>query len=286
MEKSTYEKIVYSDVNFIFSQFHGLGCELHHHREFELCLLQEGEFSVMMQGTRLLLHPGDIWIINPWISHKTASIPADKPARAIELQISPGFFSSYFPQLERTEFACQILNKKNLDAEIYDQIVTCLLNTSRTYFQKEERYELKCAGQINLLFDTLMDALPHRILTEKELQTEIHKAARIRQISSYIEQNYSRKLLLSEIAEHLGYSMSYLSHFFKDNFGISFQEYLMMLRCEKARQMLQNTRLPLLDICESCGFSDPKYFQKYFCSLYGCSPGEYRKHQPYKGSFT
>ena len=81
---------------------------------------------------------------------------------------------------------------------------------------------------------------------------------------------------LSEVAEKMGYSMSYLSHFIKECFGISFQEYLMILRCEKARQLLHTTKLPQLDICESCGFSDPKYFKKSFYSLYGCFPKEYR----------
>lgn len=279
MVKSEYEKIIYSDVNFIFSIFNGFFCPLHHHREIELCLLLEGQFSVTIHGTQLLLNPGDIWIINPWASHETRSIPSNVPILAVELQISPAFFSAYFPQMERTEFACQIINKTTIAPEIYEQISSLIMKTAQIYFQKSERYELKCAGQINLLFDKLMEALPYRILSEKELLTEIHRTAKIRKISSYISQNYTRKLLLSEIAADMGYSMSYLSHFFKECIGIPFQEYLMMLRCEKARQMLQTTKLPLLDISESCGFSDPKYFNKGFLMLYGYTPKEYRKNQ-------
>lgn len=280
MVKSEYEKILYSDVNFIFSVFNGFFSPLHHHREIELCILLDGQFCVTIQGTQLLLNPGDIWIINPWASHETRSIPSNKPILAVELQISPAFFSEYFPQMERIEFTHWVLNHTYIDADTYEKIATLFMKTAQIYFKKEVRYELKCAGQINLLFDELIEILPHRTLTEKELLTEVHRATLIRKISSYIEQNYTRKLLLSEIAKNMEYSMSYLSHFFKECIGIPFQEYLLMLRCEKARQMLLTTELPLLDISESCGFSDPKYFNKGFVALYGCTPKEYRKNRP------
>ena len=71
--------------------------------------------------------------------------------------------------------------------------------------------------------------------------------------------------------------MSYLSHFFKASFGMSFQEYVMKLRCEKARQLLLLTDFSLLDISMACGFSDIKYFNKGFSRQFGCSPRQYRR---------
>lgn len=88
---------------------------------------------------------------------------------------------------------------------------------------------------------------------------------------------YPQKLLLSDIAKELELSLYYLSHFFKANFGISFQDYLARIRSEKARQLLLLTRQSLLDISISAGFSDPKYFNASFKKQYGCTPKEYRR---------
>ena len=277
MSKSEYEKIIYPDMNFSISMFHGFGCSLHHHREIELCILLDGKFHIMLPDRQISAVPGDIWIINPWISHKTRSESPDKPALAINIQISPVFFSAYFPQMEGTEFPFQIFNKNNLGTQSYEKIAALMQEAATNYFQKQEYYELNCAGQINLLFAELLNTLPHRILSSKEWLTEMNRVTKVRKLSGYIEENYNRKLLLSEIAEREGYSMSYLSHFFKEAFGISFQKYLTAIRCEKARQLLLSTNLPLLDICISCGFSDPKYFNKGFQSIFGCSPKEYRQ---------
>ena len=54
-------------------------------------------------------------------------------------------------------------------------------------------------------------------------------------------------MLLGDLAEEMGVSLYYLSHFFKENFGMPFQEYLSRLRCEKARHDLLMTDLSLLD---------------------------------------
>ena len=72
--------------------------------------------------------------------------------------------------------------------------------------------------------------------------------------------------------------MSYLSHFFKSVFGMSFQSYVMKMRCEKARQLLLLTDFSLLDISIACGFSDIKYLNKGVARQFGCSPRQYRLH--------
>ena len=96
-------------------------------------------------------------------------------------------------------------------------------------------------------------------------------------IVEYIDEHSSEKLLLADIAKYLNLDLYYLSHFFRDSFGISFQNYLLKIRCEHARQLLLLSELSLLDISISTGFSDPKYFNKGFIQQYGCTPKEYRK---------
>ena len=96
-------------------------------------------------------------------------------------------------------------------------------------------------------------------------------------IVDYIDHHSGEKLLLSDIAENENINLYYLSHLFKNSFGMPFQDYLSKVRCEKARKQLILTDLSLLDICISCGFSDPKYFNRDFRRQYGCTPKQYRQ---------
>lgn len=115
------------------------------------------------------------------------------------------------------------------------------------------------------------------LLPEKDINAYQTKQRRIRDLTDYIDQHFNEKLLLSDLARQEGVSTCYLSRIFKDLIGIPFQEYLMKIRCEKARHLLLLADHSLLDISVSCGFSDPQYFNRGFQLQYGYTPKEYRR---------
>ena len=57
----------------------------------------------------------------------------------------------------------------------------------------------------------------------------------------YINQHYNEKLRISELATYIGVNRSYLTSSFKKVTGYSPQEYLMLLRMDKAASMLTKT---------------------------------------------
>ena len=61
-------------------------------------------------------------------------------------------------------------------------------------------------------------------------------------------------LLLDELAGREGLSVSYLSHFFRDNLTRTFQDYLAGLRCERARRLLAEPGCSLLDASVGSAF--------------------------------
>lgn len=83
---------------------------------------------------------------------------------------------------------------------------------------------------LNLLFFHITTAVPYRIPSEDELNKAYMKTKTMRSILSYIEANYQEKLPLSDVARHEHLSVTYLLHFFTENFGLNFQEYLSNLR--------------------------------------------------------
>lgn len=92
----------------------------------------------------------------------------------------------------------------------------------------------------------------------------------------FIETNYHRKITISEIAENIGLNKNYFSTFFKDNMGISPQEYLVNFRINKACELMSNEELTISDISRSVGYDDPLGFSKIFKKVKGISPKRYR----------
>ena len=246
----------------------------HVHKEFEVCLLLEGRVQLLTRSQTRNYEAGSLWVLNPFESHE---LIADHPALILSLQISPAFFAAVFPQMENTEFFLpDSSSADSAGAAEEPALISCFLAIAQAYFSQEELAPLRCAGRIFLFFDSLLQHFPCRLVSEQERQSSANQAKRIRAITNYIDRHYTEKLLLTDLARELGLSMSYLSAFFKSVFGISFQSYVMKMRCERARQLLLLTDFSLLDISIACGFSDLKYFNKGFTRLFGCSPRQYR----------
>jgi len=242
----------------------------HIHKDFEVGLLLSGSIRIIYQDNVIDLHENDIWITNPFQSHEFS---AQQPALLLYLQVSPSFFSSYYPQIDNINFSHRQLSTNDPGLHVLRDLMFEIADLA---FRQPQNYEFKAIGQINMLFYHLMESIPHEIIPEKEKNRNQHKATQMRRIMNYIDSNYSQKLLLSEIAERENLTLSYLSHFFRSSFGMPFQTYLLKMRCEKARKLLLTTNLSLLDICITCGFSDMKYFNRGFQEQYGYSPREYR----------
>lgn len=246
----------------------------HVHSDFEICLLLDGTVKLLSRDKEYTYEKGCLWVVNPLESHELA---AGQPALILTLQISPAFFSTVFPQMEHMEFSIPSISPQDEQKEENAAFLRrAFLDIAAAYFSQEEAAPLRCAGLICLFFEGLLSYLPRDRISEKSRQSFAGKAQRIRKISSYIDNHYSEKLLLTDLADELGLTMSYLSHFFKSVFGMSFQSYVMKMRCEKARQLLLLTDFSLLDISITCGFSDIKYLNKGFLRQFGCSPRQYR----------
>lgn len=113
----------------------------------------------------------------------------------------------------------------------------------------------------------LSRALTDRQHKERNPMTEIVK---------YIEQNYPSDLSLQEVAGKFQVSREYVSRRFKQEYGINFSDYIVSIRIEKAKLLMQNPGLKLAQISEMVGFHDVKYFSKVFKKHTGHSPKDYR----------
>lgn len=271
MARNEYEIISHNNHHFHLFLVNLLYRTPHIHKDFEIDFVLDGSPSVITTEHSFSVSAGDVFVINPFQSHE---ISARQPSLILSLQVSPAFFSAYYPEIEQLEFDHLLISK---DREAADFMKKELWMTATQYFEDQKFAAMKCTIAINRLFLFLLETQSYHVIPEKERKASIAKGTRMRKIMNYIDEHYMEKLLLSDIAEKEELDLYYLSHFFKESFGITFQNYMNKIRCEHARQLLLLTDYSLLDISISCGFSDPKYFNKGFLAQYGCTPKEYRK---------
>lgn len=99
----------------------------------------------------------------------------------------------------------------------------------------------------------------------------------IRRAVEFIQNNYPRKIKISDIADYVGITRSYLYTIFMKGFGIAPQEYLSNYRITRASELLTITDLTVEMVAASCGYEDPLVFSKAFKKIKGMPPTKYRK---------
>lgn len=98
----------------------------------------------------------------------------------------------------------------------------------------------------------------------------------VKNAMKYIEENYTQKLTLSEVAEKTYVSQWHLSKLLNSHLGQSFSEILNHVRIEQAKKLLEDPSLRIGDISEEVGFLDLAHFSRVFKKQEGISANEYR----------
>ena len=124
----------------------------------------------------------------------------------------------------------------------------------------------------------LSDALRER---SEELLSSMEKDESenpvVLEIKVFISRNYSREnLSVKEISEHVHLSSTYICTLFKNETGVTLNQYITLYRMDKAKELLSDPKNKIADISAKVGYSDGNYFGKSFKKTVGMTPGEYR----------
>lgn len=92
----------------------------------------------------------------------------------------------------------------------------------------------------------------------------------------FMKENIEKKLTLSEIAAHTGYSPSHFSVLFSQRTGYAPLAYFNQLKIQKACQLLDFTDMRINQICYKIGIEDTYYFSRLFTKIMGLSPRKYK----------
>lgn len=98
----------------------------------------------------------------------------------------------------------------------------------------------------------------------------------VKKAIGYMQENYTKKLTLIEVADHTYVSQWHLSKLLNRHTGQSFSEHLNTIRITEAQKLLSDPSLRIGDIAELVGFVDVGHFSRVFKKIMGMSANEYR----------
>lgn len=107
-------------------------------------------------------------------------------------------------------------------------------------------------------------------------------SAQISEIKRYIDSNYDKALSYRVLYEKFGYNEKYIAYLFKKEIGISPSKYIVSVRIEAAKRLLEQPTMLQKDVAQKVGFSDPLYFSRVFRDFVGMSPSRFVKSKTAK----
>lgn len=114
-------------------------------------------------------------------------------------------------------------------------------------------------------------------ITSSSLSGGLSKT-KLRRIIDYIDINLTHNLGLAELANTIKLSPSHFGELFKQSTGKTPYQYILQCRIERAKKLLANEKLTLVEISQAVGFCDQSHFTKTFSRYMGLTPKQYRQN--------
>jgi AraC family transcriptional regulator, regulatory protein of adaptative response / methylphosphotriester-DNA alkyltransferase methyltransferase len=172
--------------------------------------------------------------------------------------------------------------------EMWDKIMECDRSYDGLFYTAVKTTKIFCRPscrsrkpkKINVEFyETIPECIEAGYRACKRCQPDIEHCPQIdlvRKTTGYLLNQLNKRIVLQDIADHVGVSAFYLERLFKEEMNETPREYLEKIRIDKAAYLLRNTKRTNLEICYESGFQSPSNFYKAFRRVKNCSPGDYR----------
>jgi AraC-like DNA-binding protein len=235
-------------------------CATHSHPDLEIVHHPSGRGVTRLgSGREIAFREGDTIIYAPSVPHSQAM---ERPGQDWCVQITGLPAPKGGDQAEALHVPARATNAFLRDIE--------LLSVMHARPTPVER------AILNLRASALLMELVHfvcQVRADADLPvTERH----VRKAEHYIDEHFSEISSLREVAEAVGIGYDHLRHSFKKQRGKSLVRHLCEVRIERAKALLDHSRLPLKQIAAMCGFREEYYFSAVFHKFTRLAPGRYR----------
>lgn len=256
----------------IFSQTAYLE-EAHHHIEYELFYIDEGEAVFGLDNYEIKIKAGNVVFINPGTPHY---------AKKVETVPNYHYYALVFDS--------QVLGKEGESIRsIFDSIrVSRCINLPDSILKhiKEaaEAEKKQVFGREVMIKAVLFEIIAHIIQTRQFVEitdtlplNKNHSINAIEVTLKYVQDHYREAITMDDVLNVTSYSKSHFIRLFKKYTGMNLTDYINKYRIEKSCLDLIYTNKNITEIATENGFNTVQYFSKIFKTYMNCTPKKYQK---------
>ena len=272
LEKFLYERKheALQDYPYMDKHRKNLSNTPHYHDEIEIIFVLSGSVTVFGHLGRLTAEAGDIAVLMPKEVH---NFTTESENRVYVMKLC---CKNTVDETDLTEYrfsGCLIKNGTELNRTVSYHIN----EMAKDYGSLDRGAGYAVNAHSNMIISLILQS----DLCQKQDTTSGKRNEAtvnlLKKVTSHIEAHFAERITLEQISAHCNMSKYYFAHTFKDDFGMTFLEYLTQYRMRVAAHLLVETNKNVTLIGNLSGFSSTRMFNNLFKARFGMSPTEYRK---------
>ncbi|MDF7826732.1 AraC family transcriptional regulator [Pontiellaceae bacterium B12227] len=258
----------------------------HKNRGMEITYIEKGMMEWMVEGKPETIESGSIYFTLPWQVHGSVNpqepdntiwhvlfhLKEDYPSARSTFKFPKAFgFSDEEMKILSTTFSSSSHHCFPATPAIRGLMPTLIAELQSTH-------ELRDAHTTTLLRAILVEL--KRIIEGEVVDTGryTYSEQKVQALIASLPSNCDRQWTLAEMADDCGIQRTQLNKVFQKLTGSTPMEYLFRIRMERAKTLLRETDIKIIDIAFECGYGTSQYFANTFKQATGATPSAYRKN--------
>lgn len=255
-------------------------CPWHYHPEYELVLVLKSSGRRMVGDNIGYFKEGDLVFMGSLLPHvwvndsKYLSGKDEDGAEAIVIHFKEDFLGSGFMQIPEMTGFRHFLHQSNRGMVLKGKTrakITALMK------QMVSMNGLQRVAALLAIFDIMSSSTEYDLLASPGHTTDQKESGRLAKIIEYVMRNLDEDITLPKVASMANMGLTTFCNFFKENYRVTFVEYLNSVRIGHACKLLSDNEQNIVEIAYSCGFNTLANFNRQFKKYKHMTPSEYRK---------
>lgn len=245
----------------------------HYHPEFELTYIIKGKGHRLVGNSYDYFSDGDLVLLGSNLPHTwSGRSDHDIPSEAVVIQFSKEFIDPFLAFDEGVLIKKMLENcNRGLSFDANEEIIVKIIEL--THLNGIDRI----LGLISIL-DGLSQK-QSKFIAPNTFHTIVSKKSemRINKVCLFIQNHFSEKISLKQIADLIYLTESNFCKFFKKATGKTYSDYLNEIRINEACRLLVQSEKTINQISYECGFETLSYFNRVFLNKKLMTPSIYRR---------
>lgn len=232
-------------------------CHCNFHSQIELYFVDEGQIDAFVNHQHRLLKKDQMAVALSYDPHLFHTVGYSKSS----ILVIP-------PDLCR-EFTLAVQQKQVKNPFICDETTVKRIKSFVAAIKTDNSNEVKLRGYLYVVLGIVLENI---FLECTDIPVDAELSSKL---LLYLSQNFRSEVTLEALSVTFGYSTSYLSRYFKNQFGIGLNQYVNILRLRNALLLMQERKFTHTYCALESGFASTRTFYRVFKQLLGCAPRDY-----------